>query len=134
MRVEGFESVIFYVSNLKEARGFYVGFLGLPILFEDEIVVVLGGAAGRVVLHRNDKGHDERGIFPAGSTASGTALRLNVADPEVWEAEARSQGITVLWPAQEALWGRFTVLQDPDGRPVALARMRGASQVQPNGT
>jgi catechol 2,3-dioxygenase-like lactoylglutathione lyase family enzyme len=134
MRVEGFESVIFYVSNLTEARGFYVGFLGLPILFEDEIVVVLGGIAGQVVLHRNDKGHDERGVFPAGSTASGTSLRLNVAAPDAWEAEARSQRIPVLWPVQEAAWGRFVVLRDPDGRPVVLARMHPTPPVQPNRT
>ncbi|MGC1463932.1 MAG: VOC family protein [Terracidiphilus sp.] len=132
MRVEGFESVIFYVSSLTEARGFYVGFLGLPILFEDEIVVVLGGNTGRIVLHRNDKGHDERGVFPAGSAVSGTALRLSVADPDAWEAEARSQRIPVLWPAQEAAWGRFAVLRDPDDRPVVLANMYGAPPIQPN--
>ena len=129
MRVEGFESIIFYVSNLTAARAFYVDFLGLPILFEDEIVVVLGSGAGRVVLHRNDKGHDERGIFPVSSGAAGAALRLSVTDPDACETEARAQGVPVLWPAQEALWGRFAVLKDPDGRPVVLARMRFAPRV-----
>jgi len=33
------------------------------VVFEDEIIVVVGGPTGRVVLHRNDRGHDERGIF-----------------------------------------------------------------------
>ena len=129
MQVEGFESIIFYVSNLAAARAFYVDFLGLPILFQDEIVVVVGGSAGRLVLHRNDKGHDERGIFPAGSVAAGAALRLSVTDPDACEAEATARGVPVLWPAQEALWGRFAVLKDPDGRPVVLARMRSAPQV-----
>ena len=32
--------------------------------------------------------------------------------------------VTVVWPAQEATWGRFVVLADPDGRPVVLAKMR----------
>jgi len=35
--------------------------LGLGVLFEDEIVAVAGGAAGRVGLH----GHDDRGIVLA---------------------------------------------------------------------
>ena len=134
MRVEGFESIIFYVSNLTVARAFYVDFLGLPILFQDEIVVVVGGSSGRIVLHRNDRGHDERGIFPVGSAAAGAALRLSVTDPDACEVEARSQGIPVLWPAQEALWGRFAVLSDPDGRPVVLAKMRSAPQVPPSRT
>jgi hypothetical protein len=32
-------------------------------------------------------------------------------------------GLRVLWPVQDAPWGRFLVVEDPDGRPVALARM-----------
>jgi catechol 2,3-dioxygenase-like lactoylglutathione lyase family enzyme len=129
MQAEGFESIIFYVSNMTAARAFYVDFLGLPVLFQDEIVVVVGGSTGRIVLHRNDKGHDERGIFPVGSTAAGAALRLSVADPDACEIEARARGVSVLWPAQEALWGRFAVLKDPDGRPVVLAKMRSAPQI-----
>ena len=52
-----------YVSSLPRAKAFYVDFLGLPALFEDEIIVVIGNKAG-VVLHRNDRGHDKREIFP----------------------------------------------------------------------
>jgi len=28
-----------------------------------------------------------------------------------------------VWPVQEARWGRFLVLADPDGRSVVLAKM-----------
>ena len=38
--------------------------------------------------------------------------------------DALARGLTVLWPAQEAAWGRFVVLADPDGRSVVLARMK----------
>jgi catechol 2,3-dioxygenase-like lactoylglutathione lyase family enzyme len=123
MRVERFESLILYVSSLPKAKAFYVDFLGLSALFEDEIIVVVGNETGRVVLHRNDRGHDERGIFPAGLGAGAAALRFTVPDPDAWEAEAVKSGETVLWHAQEASWGRFVVLADPDGRPVALAKM-----------
>jgi catechol 2,3-dioxygenase-like lactoylglutathione lyase family enzyme len=123
MRLEGFDSLILYVTDLKAGRAFYHDFLGWPILLEDDIIVVLGDASGRIVLHRNDRGHDERGIFPAGAEAGAAALRFAVSDPDAWEAEAVDQGRTVLWPTQEASWGKFVVMKDPDGRPVVLAKM-----------
>jgi catechol 2,3-dioxygenase-like lactoylglutathione lyase family enzyme len=119
----GFESLILYVSDLRKSRAFYADRLGLPVVFEDDIIVVVGGAAGRVVLHRNDRGHDERGIFPAGSGVGGAAVRFAVEDPDECERQAAQAGLRVLWPAQDAAWGRFVALADPDGRPVVLARM-----------
>lgn len=123
MEVEGYESLILYVGSLSRAKEFYAGMLGLPILFEDEIIVVVGGPSGRVVLHRNDRGHDERGVFPAGSTAGAASVRFSVKDPDAWEERAVRVGVPVLWPTQDATWGRFVVLGDPDGRPIALAKM-----------
>ena len=70
MNVGELESVLLFVSDLNAAKSFYVDLLGLPIVFEIGIVVVLRAGTGRVVLHRNDKGHDERGIFPVGIGAS----------------------------------------------------------------
>src|SRR5215469_2998332 len=118
------ESLILFVSDLAEAKAFYVGALGLPVLFEDEIAVVAGDQSGRVVLHRNDRGHDERGTFPAGSGVGGAAVRFAVDDPDACERDALARGLTVLWPTQEAAWGRFVAVADPDGRSVVLARMR----------
>jgi len=119
-----FESLILFVADLPQARSFYVGALGLPVLFEDDVIVVVGDRSGRVVLHRNDRGHDERGIFPAGHGVGGAAVRFAVDDPDAREEEARRRGVPVLWPTQEATWGRFVVLADPDGRSVVLAKMR----------
>jgi catechol 2,3-dioxygenase-like lactoylglutathione lyase family enzyme len=124
MRIEGLDSLILYVSDLRAARTFYGDFLGWPVLFEDEVIVVVGDGSGRVILHRNDRGHDERGIFPAGVESGAAALRFAVTDPLAWEAKAAEQGVTVLWPTQEAPWGRFVVVKDPDGRPVVLAKMK----------
>lgn len=130
MRADNFESLILFVSNLADARAFYVDALGLPVLFEDEIVVVVGGPSGRVVLHRNDRGHDERGIFPAGSGVGGAAVRFTVDDPDACERDAVARGLTVVWPTQEAAWARFLVLADPDGRSVVLAKMRRVAPIQ----
>ena len=124
MRTDNLESLILYVSDLAASRAFYADALGLPVLSEDELIVVVGGTPGRIVLHRNDRGHDVRGIFPAGSGVGGAALRFAVDDPDACERDAGARGLTVLWPTQEAVWGRFLVLADPDGRSVVLARMR----------
>jgi len=123
VNTEGLESVILFVSDLAEARAFYVDALGLSVLFEDEIIVVVGSSSGRVVLHRSDRGHDERGIFPAGSGVGGAAIRFTVEDPDACERDAVERGLTVVWPTQEATWGRFVVLADPEGRSVVLAKM-----------
>jgi catechol 2,3-dioxygenase-like lactoylglutathione lyase family enzyme len=123
VKVDDYDSLILFVSDLGEAKAFYVGTLGLPVRFEDGIIVVVGGPSGQIVLHRNDRGHDERGIFPAGTTAGAASVRFKVEDPDAWEEEARRAGVPILWPTQEATWGRFVVVADPDGRPVALARM-----------
>jgi len=126
MKVDDYDSLILYVGSLTEAKDFYAHTLGLPVLFEDEIIVVVGGPSGRLVLHRNDRGHDERGIFPAGLTAGAASVRFKVKDPDAWQEEAIRLGVPVLWPAQDATWGRFVVLADPDGRPIALAKMNSA--------
>src|SRR4029453_4541549 len=123
MRTGSLESVILFVSDLAQARAFYVGALGLPVLYEDQIIVVVGGAGGSVVVHANDKGHDERGIIPAGTGVGGAAVRFTVDDPDACEREAFDRGLTVVWPTQDATWGRFVVLADPDGRSVVLAKM-----------
>lgn len=38
--------------------------------------MIVGDRSGRAVLHRNDRGHDERGTFPAGSEVGGAARAL----------------------------------------------------------
>ena len=124
--MQGLESILLFVSDLDAAKRFYVDLLGLPIIFEDGIVVVLKTGSERVVLHRNDRGHDDRGIFPVG-VATGAALRFSVDDPDAWEMEVDQRGFPVLWKTQEASWGRFVVIGDPDERPVVLARMNRAA-------
>ncbi len=131
MGVGELESILLYVADLDTAKRFYASLLGLPIIFEDHIIVVLGTGGGRIVLHRNDKGHDERGIFPVGTGAAGAALRFSVDDPDAWEEEMTQKGFPALWKTQEASWGRFVVVADPDGRPVILAKMIQHGGIKP---
>jgi hypothetical protein len=64
----------------------------------------------------------ERGRVPADSRSP------ELADGHRQAAQAR---LAVLWPAQDAAWGRFVVLADPDGRPVVLARMNRPRRASP---
>jgi catechol 2,3-dioxygenase-like lactoylglutathione lyase family enzyme len=81
MHIGELESILLFVSDFDAAKRFYVELRGLPIIFEDGIVLVLKTGSGRVVLHRNDRGHDHRGIFPVGVGAAGVAVRFSVDDP-----------------------------------------------------
>ena len=122
--IEGLDSVVLFVEDLAASRAFYADLLGLRVLLDDGIVVVLSLGRSRLVLHRNDQGHDERGVWPAGDIAGAAALRLEVSDPDLWQDLLEVRGAPILWTAQDAAWGRFVLTADPDGRPIALARMR----------
>jgi hypothetical protein len=100
-----FESLILFVSDLRELRTFYVGGLRWPVVFEDDVIVVVGRQTGRVVLHRNDLGHDERDIFPVGTGVSEAAVRFAVEDPDECERQAARARLPVVWSAQDAAWG-----------------------------
>jgi len=49
MQVGELESILLFVSDLNAAKASYVDLLGLPVIFEDGIVVVLRAGSGRVV-------------------------------------------------------------------------------------
>lgn len=122
--VDGFDSVLLFVTDLALSRAFYVDVLGLgPVLLDDDIAVVLSLGASRLVLHRHDRGHDERGVWPVGWPAGASALRFSVDDPDLWQQRLEDLSMPIIWPVQDASWGRFVLTADPDGRPIALARM-----------
>ena len=63
----------------------------------------------------------------------GAAVRFTVDDHDACERDARAKGLTVVWPTQDATWGRFLVLADPDGRSVVLAKMRPVASASSTG-
>ncbi len=69
--------------------------------------MVVGGSTGRVVLHRNNRGHDDRGTFPSGDGVGGAAVRVTVEDPDECERQAAESGIPVLWPVPGGGVGTF---------------------------
>jgi hypothetical protein len=59
------------------------------------------------------------------------SLILFVSDLAV--AKAFYVGALGVWPVQEATWGRFLVVANPDGRSVVLAKMRSIATSSPTG-
>ncbi len=125
VKVSGVESLVLYVADVPAARSFYGDFLGLPRAFEDDIVTVFDAGTTRVVLHRRDLGHNDA-MWPVGDEVGAAGLRFAVDDPDAWEQKALDRDIPITWSCRDAPWGRFVLLSDPDGRPVALARMAWA--------
>ncbi len=133
-------SVILFVNDLAAAVGFYRDLLGLKEIFKDEIASVLGLGSSTLVLHRSDLGHqgpESLHQSPPESRFSGTvwpncgpgvaagrhALRFQVEDPDALHERLAASGVRVLEPPVNYWWGRCVLVADPDGRPIALARM-----------
>ena len=139
-------SVIFYVNDFAAAVRFYRDLLGLAEIFKDEITCTLGLGASMLVLHRSDLGpqgpeslhqspetRSSEGMWPncGPEVAAGRhALRFNVEDPDAVLDRLTRNGVRVLQPAIDYWWGRCALVADPDGRPIALARMAFSIPVQ----
>ena len=65
MKVDDCDSLSLYVGNLSRARAFHADVLGLPIRFEGEIIVVVGGPSGEIIL-RDLASRDSRCGHPEG--------------------------------------------------------------------
>jgi hypothetical protein len=46
-----------------------------------------------------------------------SALRFSVDDPDLWQQRLEERSVRIIWPVQDARWGRFVLAADPDGRP-----------------
>jgi catechol 2,3-dioxygenase-like lactoylglutathione lyase family enzyme len=139
-------SVIFYVNDLAAAVRFYRDLLGLSEIFADEMTCTLTLGTSMLVLHRSQfgpqgpkslyqssEGRPSEGAWPncGPEVAAGRhALRFNVEDPDTVVEYLARNGVHVLEPAVDYWWGRCALVADPDGRPVALARMAFSIPVQ----
>src|SRR5262249_15530480 len=99
MLAEHLERLNLFVPDLGEARSF-MSMRSVAGPFRRRDRRRGRDQSGRVVLHRNDRSYDERGIFPAGSGVGGAAVRVVIDDPDACERDALAGGLTVLWPTQ----------------------------------
>ncbi len=119
--VDGLYSVVLYVRDFEASLVFYRDRLGLQQLNPaDGGVVSLDAGGAHVVLHRAD-----RVTWPSAAGAlepGGHVLTFRVDDPDRWATALAGQGVRIVAGPLDQVWGRVVFVNDPDGRPVALAR------------
>ena len=108
------------VADQIAARDFYVGTLGLKVLRDE----AMGPDMRWIQLQPEDGGTTLalvtwfQGMPPGGMQG----LMLGVADVDADYARLSALGVTVS-PVDEQPWGRFTMLNDPDGNGLILAQL-----------
>lgn len=118
MTVRGVQLFSIPVSDQDRARDFFVDVLGLELL-EDRPM----GPGRRWVRVRPRGGETAITLvtwfesMPAGST---TGVVLETDDVEAEAARLTALGVPIAGGVQEAPWGRYVQLQDPDGNGLIL--------------
>lgn len=118
MEIDRIQLVSLPVSDQDRARDFYVGTLGLELVRDNPMgpdrrwveVAPKGAQTGITLVTWFPS-------MPPGST-KGLVLQTNDVDGDV--SRLRDAGVAVDGP-QEAPWGRFATLDDPDGNGIVLA-------------
>ncbi|AGM06490.1 VOC family protein [Amycolatopsis keratiniphila] len=122
MNIDRIQFLTVPVSDLTEARGFYLGKLGFDLLVDVSgphgpfvMVGPKGADTGIVLVDRPVGGldHDTRVHF-----------QLTTTDIDADIAELRAQGVEVD-DAEEMPWGRVTSLKDPDGNALGMLEASG---------
>ncbi len=117
-----------YVDDMPRARKFYVDFLGLSPMFEDERLTALDAGQGTVLLLFRRGATIHGGELPNGRIpphdGSGPvhlALAIAAADLTAWEARLTDAGVAI---ESRLTWDRGGIslyFRDPDGHSVELA-------------
>ena len=115
------------VTDVARARTFYVETLGLVVLRDD----AMGPDMRWVQLQPKDGGATVALVtwFDAMPPGSVQGLMLAVDDIDAEHARLAAAGVTVS-PVDEQPWGRFTMLQDPDGNGWIVAQLTNPGEVK----
>ncbi|MES2019986.1 MAG: VOC family protein [Pseudomonadota bacterium] len=115
------------VTDVARARTFYVETLGLVVLRDE----AMGPDMRWVQLQPKDGGATVALVtwFDAMPPGSVQGLMLAVDDIDAEHARLETAGVTVS-PVDEQPWGRFTMLQDPDGNGWIVAQLTNPDEVK----
>ncbi|MGC2486295.1 MAG: VOC family protein [Acidimicrobiales bacterium] len=118
-----------------------IGIVSIPVTDQDRAVAFYAGVLGFEVINDSPKGPEMRWVqlAPPGATTSITlvtwlakltpgsaSLLLNTDDLEADIEKFRTGGV-VIGDIAEEFWGRFVMLEDPDGNGIIV---RGAPSSQ----
>lgn len=101
-----------HVTSLEATRHFYVDFLGLEVLVDEDGYLRLGGGDGFHI------GFEEREWADVG--APGIEIAIRVDDVDETYRRLRAEGLDVARPEDQEWGARHAWLRDPDGYRLSL--------------
>jgi len=116
------------VSDQDRAKAFYTDVLGLSLLQDVQMGPEMRWV--QVAPTGSDSSLTLVTWFPSMPAGSIRGLVLGVADIDATAADLRAAGLDVP-DVEEAPWGRFVQIADPDGNGLVLQQDRWASQFPP---
>jgi catechol 2,3-dioxygenase-like lactoylglutathione lyase family enzyme len=125
MSVTGIKVVSVPVSDQDRAKAFYVDTLGFEVRVDTRfgpdqrwLEVAPPGSPTSLTLVT---------WFPAMPPGSVQGLVLETDDVRAFFAELSARGVTFRQPVEEAPWGMFTVVDDPDGNGLVISQSAPAA-------
>lgn len=115
------------VTDVSRARTFYTDILGLTLLRDEE----MGPGMRWVQLQPKDGGATVALVtwFENLKPGNQQGLMLGVADIDAEHARLTAAGATVS-PVEEQPWGRYTMLQDPDGNRWIVSQLTDPDEIR----
>ena len=106
------EGVVLYSKDLAEARAFYEGLLGLPVLLEEAHVVHFDAGSVRLSIHQ----------YPTEGAREAPEgfLVFVVDDLSATYEDLRKKGAEFLGPPAARAYGRVAYLHDPEGHEIGF--------------
>lgn len=126
--LDNVEVITVFSDDVSASREFYTRVFDAPILFEDEVSVVL--RIGAIVINVLARTEAPKLLTPEPVAESGAAatvmLTVKVADVDAVRATLRERGVELVNGPIDRPWGRRTaVFLDPSGLPWEIAQELG---------
>lgn len=112
------EVITLFVADLSTSKAFYVDRLELPIVYEDDVSVVVGFANILVNLLNRSEAGTLVAPLDVGAAKEGPSSMLTIAVDDVWATHSRmtEAGVGFLNGPVDQPWGRRTAaFADSDG-------------------
>jgi predicted enzyme related to lactoylglutathione lyase len=115
------------VTDVSRARGFYTDVLGLTLLRDEE----MGPDMRWIQLQPKDGGATVALVtwFENLKPGNQQGLMLGVPDIDAEYARLTAAGASVS-PIEEQPWGRYTMLQDPDGNGWIVSQLTDPDEIR----
>ena len=107
---------VFIVTNLDEARAFYLNYFGFSVAFENDWYLHLVSESGIQIGFMLPDQPTQPDIFQKKYNGSGVIFSLEVYDVDSAYAQARGESLNIVLELRSEDWGqRHFCVRDPNG-------------------